>query len=324
MAEPTHWAFPHGLQPKASEVSFDLAAAFDAVVFLHAAIPEDAFTAPILGSERTGNGIVIREDGLVLTIGYLIVEAESIWLTANDGTVVAGHPLAYDFVTGFGLIQPLGRLDLPPLAVGTAASLAVGDEVIVLGHGGRAHALKADVFAKHEFAGPWEYVLDQALFTSPPHPEWSGAALLGADGRLAGVGSLFVQESVGDDTVKGNMFVPIDVLAPVQDDMLQLGRRSGPARPWLGMYTTETPDGLVVTGLAPDGPAERGGVHQGDVVADVAGSRPDSLADFYRKVWRRGPAGAVIPLTLLRAGDAVRVDVASTDRDDRLRKPRMQ
>jgi S1-C subfamily serine protease len=324
MAESTHWAFPRELQPKSAEVSFDLAAAFDALVFLHAAVPDDAFTASILGTERTGNGIVIGDDGLVLTIGYLIVEAETIWLTANNGTVVAGHPLAYDFVTGLGLIQPLGRLDLPPLAIGSAATLGVGDEVIVLGHGGRAHALKADVFAKHEFAGPWEYVLDEALFTSPPHPEWSGAALVDRDGRLAGVGSLFVQESVGDDTVKGNMFVPIDVLAPVRDDMLTLGRRRGPARPWLGMYTTETTDGLVITGVAPDGPADRAGVRQGDAVTEVAGDHPESLADFYRRVWGRGPAGTVIPLTLTRAGAAVRVDVASADRNDRLKKPRLQ
>jgi S1-C subfamily serine protease len=324
MAESTHWAFPRELQPKSAEVSFDLAAAFDALVFLHAAVPDDAFTASILGTERTGNGIVIGDDGLVLTIGYLIVEAETIWLTANNGTVVAGHPLAYDFVTGLGLIQPLGRLDLPPLAIGSAATLGVGDEVIVLGHGGRAHALKADVFAKHEFAGPWEYVLDEALFTSPPHPEWSGAALVDRDGRLAGVGSLFVQESVGDDTVKGNMFVPIDVLAPVRDDMLTLGRRRGPARPWLGMYATETTDGLVITGVAPDGPADRAGVRQGDAVTEVAGDHPESLADFYRRVWGRGPAGTVIPLTLTRAGAAVRVDVASADRNDRLKKPRLQ
>src|SRR5206468_1195665 len=170
---------------------------------------------------------------------------ESIWLTANNGTVVAGYPLAYDFVTGFGLVQPLGRLELPQLVPGSAAGIAVGDEVIVLGNGGRAHALKTDVFAKREFAGPWEYVLDEALFTSPPHPEWSGAALLGEDGRLAGIGSLFVQEPVGEEIVKGNMFVPVDLFVSIQDDLLNFGRRSGPARPLLGMYAAESPDGLV-------------------------------------------------------------------------------
>lgn len=324
MAEPTHWAFPRELQPKAGEVAFDLAQAFDAVVALRAAIPDDAFTAPMLGTERTGSGVVIRADGLILTAAYLILEAESIWLTANNGTVVAGHPLAYDFVTGFGLIQPLGRLDLPPLAIGSSAAVDAGDEVIVLGHGGRGHALKADVFAKREFAGTWEYLLDDALFTVPAHPEWSGAALLDDDGRLVGIGSLFVQEPNGDDVIKGNMFVPIDAFAAVQDDLTRFGRRAGPARPWLGIYTSETPEGLVVTGLAPDGPAQRAGVREGDAVIDVAGERVGGLADLYRKLWRQGPAGTAISLMLARAGAPVRVRVQSADRGDSLKKPRLQ
>jgi S1-C subfamily serine protease len=324
MAESTNWAFPRDMQPKPGEVAFDLATAIDAVVSLHAGVPEDAFTASILGTERTGNGVVVRDDGLVLTIGYLVVEAETVWLTANNGKVVAGHPLAYDFVTGFGLVLPLGRLDVAPLAMGSAETIDVGDEVYILSHGGRAHALKADVFAKHEFAGPWEYVLDEALFTAPAHPEWSGAALLGPDGRLAGIGSLFVQEAAGDDVVKGNMFVPTDLLAPVQEDLLRYGRRAGPARPWLGMYTAESADGLVVTGLAPDGPAERAGVHHGDTVTEVARERVGSLAELFRSVWRQGPAGTVVDLTLARGGAPLRVAVATVDRFDRLKKPRMQ
>ncbi len=324
MAETTHWAFPREMQPKPAEVGFDLAAAFDAMVALRAEIPEDAFTAPILGTERTGSGVVIRADGLILTIGYLIIEAETIWLTAHDSRVIAGHPLAYDFVTGFGLVMPLGRLDLPPLALGSASKIGVGDEVIVLGNGGRAHALKADLFAKREFAGPWEYVLDEALFTMPPHPEWSGAALLADDGRLAGIGSLFVQEPLGGDVVKGNMFVPIDLYAAVQEDLLRFGRRNGPARPWLGMYTAESSEGLTVTGLAPGGPAARAGVQSGDQVLEVGGERVGTLVELFRKVWRRGAAGSMIPLTLSREGAPIQVVVHSMDRNDNLKKPSLQ
>ncbi len=320
----SNWGFPRDLQPKAADVAFDLDAVLDSVVALRAEIPEDAFTAPILGTERAGNGVVIGDDGLVLTIGYLITEAETIWLTGNNGAVIPGHPLAYDFVTGFGLVQPLGNLGLPPLECGSATGIEAGDRVIVVGQGGRAHALKAEVFAKREFAGPWEYLIDAAMFVTPPHPEWSGAALVGEDGTLAGIGSLYVQEPSGDDVVKGNMFVPIDLLPPVRDDLLKLGRRAGPARPWLGMYTAQSPDGLVVTGIAPGGPAERAGIQPGDIIVDVDGTRVGELAELFRRIWGMGAAGVPVPLTLARGGAPARVRVQSADRADFLKRPRLQ
>jgi S1-C subfamily serine protease len=324
MAKSNHWAFPADMQPKAEELRFDLASALRSVVMLRAKIPDDAFTAEILGTERFGNGIVIRNDGLILTIGYLITEAESIWLTANDGTVVPGHPLGYDFASGFGLVLPLGQLGAPTLPLGSAASLNTGDEVTVIGRGGRPHALEARVFAKREFSGYWEYVLDEALFTTPPHPEWSGAALVDADGRLAGVGSLFIQEKVDDEEIRGNMFVPIDLLLPILDDLVSRGRSASPPRPWLGMYTIEAEGRLVVNSLASGGPAERAKVAPGDVVTEVAGQRVSGLADLFRAIWRQGPAGTDIALTVVRDGKPMKVRVHSADRTDFFRKPSLQ
>jgi S1-C subfamily serine protease len=324
MAETTHWSFPTSLQPDATEVEFDLARAFDAVVHLSARIPEDGFTAPMLGTEREGNGVVIRDDGLIVTIGYLITEAEGVWITTNDGRVVAGHPLAYDFATGMGLVLPLGRLGVAPLPVGSAATVAVDDDVYVIGHGGRAHALKAEVFARREFAGYWEYLLDFALFTSPPHPEWSGAALLDSDGRLIGIGSLFVQEAADDEVRKGNMFVPIDVLTPILDDLVNTGRAALPPRPWLGMYASEDNHRLVVGGLAEGGPAERAGVKQGDLIVAVADQRVNTLAELFRSVWRLGPSGTEIPITVARNGATLPIRVQSADRGDFLKKPSLQ
>jgi S1-C subfamily serine protease len=260
----------------------------------------------------------------VLTIGYLITEAESLWLTANDGTVVRGHPVAYDFATGFGLAQPLGRLSTPWLPRGSAAALSVGDEVTVVGHGGQAHALKARLIAKREFAGYWEYLLDEALFTAPPHPQWGGAAMLDAEGRLVGIGSLFVEQSVGEERIQANMFVPVDLLEPILDDLLRFGRSPRPARPWLGMYAAEADEHLVVGALAKGGPAEGAGVKAGDLVLEVAGERASGLADLFRKTWRLGSAGVEVPLTLARNAEIVRVRVRSADRGDFLRKPALQ
>jgi len=323
MAESSDWAFPAELQPNPEQVRFDLEAALNAVVLVRAEIPQDAFTASILGTERVGNGVVIRVDGLVLTIGYLITEAQTIWLTTTGGNAVPGHSLAYDQVTGFGLIQPLGRLGVPALQRGSATACAVGDNVTVIGHGGRSHALRAKIIAKREFAGYWEYVLDEALFTAPAHPQWGGAALVGEDGRLLGVGSLLVQEALGGETVQGNMIVPIDPIEPILGDMLTMGRANRPARPWLGMYTTDASGQLVVGGLADSGPADRAGVRTGDLVLEVAGERASTLADLFRKVWRLGSAGVEVPLTLGREGALVRVRVRSADRNDFLKKPQL-
>ncbi|HUN28105.1 MAG TPA: S1C family serine protease [Steroidobacteraceae bacterium] len=322
MAEPTEWAFPAALQPTPEQVRFDLGASLRAVVMVHAEVPEEAFTASSLGTERLGSGVVVGGDGLVLTIGYLITEASGIWLTTNDGHVVPGHALAYDQTTGFGLILPLGPLGVGPLQRGSSHALHVGDDVIVIGHGGLAHSLNAKLIARREFAGYWEYVLEEALFTSPPHPEWGGTALLGTDGRLLGVGSLLVQEAVSGETFDANMFVPIDLLEPVLADLLRLGRSAGPARPWLGLYAAELHDRLIVRGLAQTGPAHRAGVRLGDSLLEVADEPVAGLADLYRKIWRVGPAGSAIPLTLGRGRETLRLHVQSADRNDFLLKPR--
>ena len=323
MSETKLWAFDESLQPRAEELDFDLAQVLDAVVLLRAEVPEDAFTANILGTERIGYGPVIRDSGLVLTIGYLITEAETIWLTTNVGVVVAGHALAYDQASGFGLVQALGDLRAPKLERGTAADVSRGDRVFVIGHGGRAHALTAKVFAKRELAGYWEYLIEDALFTMPAHPQWGGAALVDKAGRLVGIGSLLLQETVGDEADQGNMFVPIDLIEPILEDLIAHGRAACAPRPWLGMYTQQAEDGLTVAGLAPGSPAERAGVKAGDLVLGVAGTRTASLADFLRGVWRLGGPGVEVPLMLARQGDVLRVSVRSADRNDFLKKPRL-
>ncbi len=324
MSEHQKWAFPESVQPKAEETQFDLARALDAVVLVRVEVPEDGTTAGTLGTERGGYGVVINEKGLVLTIGYLITEASQIWLTTNRGAVVAGYPMAYDQTTGFGLIQPLGKLDAPYLQRGRTADVKVGDSAFVIGHGGRAHSLKTRLIGKREFAGSWEYVLDEAIFTAPAHPQWGGAALLDTLGDLIGIGSLLVQQESNGETVHANMFVPIDLLNPILDAMLKTGRSPFPPHPWLGM-STQDPDGKLVVGrISPRGPAERAGVRVGDMVLGVGEQRIHGLAEFFRTVWKLGPAGVEVPLMLARSGDVLRITVKSGDRNDFLKKPNLQ
>lgn len=316
------WAFPEKLQPDPAQLSFDLDAALDALVAIRCEIPEDAFTAQTLGTDRGGNGIVI-DDGLILTIGYLITEAENVWITTQRGAVVQGTPLAYDQATGFGLIRAFGRLPATSILRGRPDTCGKGDRVYVLSHGGRAHALKARVSDRREFAGYWEYLLDNALYTAPAHPEWSGAAVLDGNGLLVGVGSLLVQEMVDGREVQGNMAVPIDLLEPILPALLATGRSGLPPRPWLGLYAGQAQGQLVVGGVTEGGPAAQAGVREADLIIDVAGERVNTLAAFLKAVWRQGPAGTPIALTLARDGDLRRVVIASVDRNDRLRRPRL-
>ncbi|MDO8535272.1 MAG: S1C family serine protease [Xanthobacteraceae bacterium] len=320
----TDWKVPPSVQPKPADYGYDLDRALSAVVGLRATIPADAFTAETLGTERAGNGVLIRKDGVVLTIGYLITEAETVWLHLGDGRVVPGHGLGYDQETGFGLVQALAKLDLPALAFDQSGSARVGEPVVVGGAGGRSRSVAAKIVARQEFAGYWEYVLDQAIFTAPAHPNWGGTALIGAGGDLLGIGSLQLEGArEGGRREPVNMIVPIDLLKPILDDMLTLGRRSGPPRPWLGIYATEIEDKIVIMGLAKRGPAERAGLQTGDVVLAAAGAEVDDLAGLFRKIWSLGDAGVEVSLKIWREGDSFEVRVNSGDRNKFLKGPRV-
>lgn len=317
------WKIPASAQPRAGDYDYDLEAALSAVLSLSARVPSGAFTAETLGTERAGNGVLIDGSGVVLTIGYLITEADQVWLTANDGRAVPGHVIGYDQSTGFGLVQALGRLDLPPLPLGDSIEASVGTRVVVAGAGGRPRSVAAQVVARQEFAGYWEYVLDDAIFTAPAHPHWGGTAVIGSGGRLLGIGSLQLQAGDGKRAQNINMIVPIDLLKPVLDDLMTLGRPNRPARPWLGLFATEIDDEIVVMGLAGKGPAERAGVQVGDAVLAVAGEKVVDLGGLFRRVWSLGEAGVPVPLTLRRDGRNVEIALASASREQFLVKPRL-
>lgn len=313
-------AISRELQPDPATLDYDLETALSAIVSVRSRVPDDAFTAQILGTERTGHAIRIDDNGLLVTIGYVIAEAEEIWLIAGNGEAVPGHVVGYDYETGFGLVQTLGRMGLPSLELGDSEILYAGQSVVVAGAGGLDEALTATVVEKREFAGYWEYVLDEAIFTAPPHPNWGGAALLGHDGRLAGVGSLYV-ENVTPAVPAGNMVVPINILKPVMTEMLQYGTTLKPARPWLGIFVTEADDSLVVAGVLDGGPAERADVRTGDVIIGVDGQRAHTLAELFRTIWAYGEAGCRIPLVLYRDGAAFDVYVESIDRRAQFKSP---
>jgi S1-C subfamily serine protease len=322
---------PPDLQPRAADHAFDLEAALNAVVGLRAVVPDDAFTAQILGTERAGNGVVISDNGLVLTIGYLITEAETIWLSPSVGSPVEGHALAYDNETGFGLVQALAPLHVPALPIGSSARANPDDRVVVAGAGGLNRSVAATIVAKQEFAGYWEYVLEEAIFTAPAHPNWGGTAMIGSSGELLGIGSLKLEqgrdgrvEQRGED-ISGhlNMIVPIDLLKPIFDDLLRHGRPNRPPRPWLGFYAAEVENRIVVIGVHERGPAQRAGLRTGDVIRTVDGEEFDNLAAMFRRVWAVGPAGVDVQIKVEREGRILDHKVASADRTSFFKVPRL-
>jgi S1-C subfamily serine protease len=329
VSEQVDWEIPAQLQPNPRDCAFDLERALLSVVGVRASVPDDAFTASILGTERAGSGVVIREDGLVLTVGYLITEAETLWLSSGDGRATQGHVLAFDQETGLGLVQALGRLGLPALEIGDASSLRIEDPTIVAAGGGRRHAIKSLVVARQEFAGYWEYLLESAIFTAPAHPFWGGSALIGRDGTLMGIASLHVQQSVAQPATPQraardvNMIVPIDLLPPILDDLLTYGRPNRPARPWLGLYAAESNERIVVAGIAAKGPAHEANIHPGDAILAVNGESIVDLAGLWRRVWASGEAGAEIGMRLLRDGKMLTARIHSADRASYLKTPRV-
>lgn len=316
------WEIPEHLQPDPAEWSFDLGAALGRVVGLRSLVPADAFTARVLGTEREGSGVVIR-DNLVLTIGYLVTEAETIWITAADGRAVQGHALAVDQETGFGLVQALGQLGVEPIELGDSEALRIGAPVVLAAAGGRGQAVSAKLVARQPFAGYWEYLLEDALFTAPAHPSWGGAGLIGPDGKLMGIGSLILQQGEEGRRLDLNMVVPVHRLSPVLNDLVTHGRVNRPARPWLGLYATEDDEGVAIASLAPGGPAEGAGVRSGDRVLAVGGAVVTDLAELWRAVWACGDAGATVKLKLGRVRGARDVAVVSGDRTAFLKHPRM-
>ncbi len=309
---------------QSSEGSDNVARILSSVVGIRATIDPAARTAESLGTTREGSGVLIGHDGLIVTIGYLILEATKVEVIDAGGTWVGADIVAYDHNTGFGLVRAVGSLDSLPIDLGNSEGLKRDDAVMVVSRVGGQPTMGALVADRREFAGYWEYLLDDAIFTVPPHRQFGGAALIDRHGRLVGVGSLIVGDAViADSPVPGNMFIPIDALKPIKDELIAKGRTGAPRRPWLGIYSEDLGGRVMVTRVARGGPADQAGIKRGDIIVGVDGRRVASMADFYRKIWAVGGPGDTVPMDMVPFGSTEltikRVSVISRDRYDWLR-----
>lgn len=278
-------------------------------------VPEEARSARTLGTERSGSGVVIDADGLVVTVGYLIMEAREVLLDLPNGKSIPASIVAYDYDSGFGLLRAAVPIKLKLARLGDSDAVAEKQGLRIQA-GGQFDGATFPVFVadRRDFAGYWEYLLEKAIFTAPPFPGWGGAALLDKDEKLVGIGSLLVRDAARGGDLPGNMFIPINRIKPILADMLASGKVSTPAKPWLGLYTQEAPAGLLVTYVAPDGPAQKAGVRPGDRIVSVGGVEVDDLVSFYRGIWAKGDAGAVVDLKIRRGEEEKKISVPSVDR----------
>jgi S1-C subfamily serine protease len=288
---------------------------FRAVVKVRTRAVPEARSAASLGKEREGTGILIGKDGLIVTIGYLIVEADQVSVTDHRGRVLPAQVIGYDHATGFGLLRAIVPIEADPIPLGSSNGMAERDPVLIASYTGADDVAFAWIVSKRTFTGNWEYMLDEALWTSPPTLNWSGAGLIDRDGKLVGIGSLIVRDASGDESrVPGNLFVPIDTLKTILSDLVADGHRKGPPRPWLGVAADEVQGRLVVSRVSPGGPAEEAGVQVGDIILGVAGETVRTQVDFYRRVWNGRSAGSDVPLRLLQGSDVRELSVKSIDR----------
>ena len=307
-----------------------LSRASAAVVGVRVTAADEARSIATLGKERAGSGVVIGKDGLILTIGYLMLEAQSIRIITQDNKTLPAVAVGYDLATGFGLIRPLLPLaDVAPVELGSQSHVNTG-EALMTAVGSTDTGLEADVsltrlVSKRAFSGSWEYHIDSALFTSPPvqagNGNHSGAGLFNQKGQLLGIGSLLVMDAMGENRrMPGNMFVPVDLLKPILDEMRQSGTSRLSVRPWLGLTSSDAGGRVQVLRVSEDSPARQAGLKSGDVVLAVDGHKVTSLETFYKKLWDRPSAVETIKLTVLQGADVNTVLVQPQDRMAQLRK----
>ena len=314
-------AAPTQAPSKSSAAYQHLVDAANATVAVKAKALANARSARTLGDERYGAGVLIAPENLVLTIGYLILEADQVEITTARGRTLPATVVAYDHATGFGLLRPIGPMDVKPIKLGSSSHVESLDRLMTVGGGGEDSVTIATVVSRRAFTGYWEYMIEDAIFTSPPRPDHSGAALINKDGELVGIGSLFVMNAgAPDERLPGNMFVPIDLLKPILAEMIRTGRQKGGMRPWLGVSSLEEDGQIRVMRVSDDGPAAQAGIEPGDILLAMGGKKLENLPDFYRRLWSSGAPGVEVQLKVMHEGEVRDVRVKSIDRASLIRR----
>jgi S1-C subfamily serine protease len=293
---------------------------YESIVSVRSIVSPEARTAVSLGVEREGNGVAIDENH-ILTIGYIVIESESIEIGLSDGRRLPAKLVGYDHTSGFGIIKSVVPLEMQPLQLGNSDNINSEQDLLILPSSNRGAGSIVRSVSRRPFTGWWEYFVESPIYTTPPNGLWAGAPILNENGEILGIGSLFVSESVPGISSPGNMSVPINLLKPILEDLKSSGRRKSKTQPYLGISSDDSNDQVIVTRVSKSGPAFEAGIRPQDVIMTINGSQISDLKSFYEKIWKSGEAGVTIELSVLRSGTIMTFDVKTVDRLDHFFKP---
>jgi len=288
---------------------------YESIVSVRSIVPSEARTAASLGVEREGNGVAIDEKH-ILTIGYIVIESESIEIGLPDGRRLPAKLVGYDHTTGFGIIKSIVPLKMPSLKLGDSDNIDSEQDLLILPSPNRGAGSIVRSVSRRPFTGWWEYFVENPIYTTPSNGLWAGAPILNNNGEILGIGSLFVSESVPGIFSPGNMSVPINLLKPILEDLISSGRRKSKIQPYLGISSDDSNNQIIVTRISDGGPAFQAGIRPQDIIVTINGSQVSDLKSFYQKLWKSGEAGITIELSVLRRGTIMNFSVKTVDRLD--------
>jgi serine protease Do len=298
----------------------DLERFYQSIVSINANIPSEAKTAASLGIKREGNGVAIDEKH-ILTIGYIVIEAETIDIGLANGRRLPARLVAYDHTTGFGLIKSVIPLKMNPLPLGDSDNITSDETLLILPSADRGAGSVVTSVSRRPFTGWWEYFLKSPIYTVPANPLWAGAPIINKNGEVLGIGSLFVSEASPGIPSPGNMSVPVNLLKPILKDLITKGRRTSNVQPYLGVSADDSSDQIIVTRVSAGSPAFKAGIRPQDVIMTVNGYSVSKLRSFYERVWASGDAGVTVRLGVSREGVLQEFSVTTVDRLDYFFKP---
>jgi S1-C subfamily serine protease len=289
----------------------------ECVVNIQTTVARDHRSVPILGTERMGSGVVVDPAGLILTVNYVVMGGQTVQVSFLRGRRVRAEIVAQDFEIGLALLR-IKRQGLTAATLRVEGELERGEPVVAVASTGAQERRVAGGLVTYlgEFEAHWEYLLERGIVSNAANPGFGGGGLFTLTARLAGIVSLNLNE-----LIRNSLSIPVEHYREHERELLRYGRVvSRPRRAWLGVFAHVVEEGIVVAAVVPEGPGDRGGLREGDLIVSLNAEKLESRRDLYVSLWRHGP-GEPLTFEVMRDSSLRRVLVTSGDRAEFFRQP---